>query len=235
METYDNPFVVAEAPAELRASFYRKTYGLVAASFVAWAGLLSLIFVSGAWVPLSNLMLGSQFGWLLVLALFWGATAVGNRLAFSRASAAQQYSGLGIYIVAYALLFTPLIAVVIAQTEGNPMQILAPAGGVTLALIAALTATVFMTKTDFSFLKTAVVIGSFCAMGVILMAIVFGISLGTWFAAAMIVLMAAAILWQTWQVKNQVATDQHVGAAVILFAGFMTLLWYVIQLFLSRR
>jgi FtsH-binding integral membrane protein len=92
-----------------------------------------------------------------------------------------------------------------------------------------------MTKTDFSFLKTSVVIGSFVALGAIIVFTIFGINPGALFSIAMIVLMSAAILWQTWQVKDQCSPDQHVGAATIIFAGFMTLLWYVIQLFLSRR
>lgn len=240
MQSYDNPFVVAEASGDARAAFYRKTYSLVALSFLAWAGALAGLFAIGAAVPITRLMVGSGgFGWLIVLALFWGATEIGQRLAFSRSSAAAQYSGLAVYIIAYAVLFVPLIAVTILQTGGTLenafKEVLAPAGTVTGLLIAALTATVFMTKTDFSFLRTAVVIGSFVALGAIVVFTIFGINPGTWFAVAMIVLMSAAILWQTWQVKEQCTTDQHVGAAVILFAGFMTLLWYVIQLFLSRR
>jgi len=51
----------------------------------------------------------------------------------------------------------------------------------------------------------------------------------------MVALMGAAILWQTWQIKEQFDARQHIGAATMVFAGFMTLLWYVIQIFLSRR
>ena len=32
-----NPFIVADAPASDRAAFFRRTYGLVAASFAAFA------------------------------------------------------------------------------------------------------------------------------------------------------------------------------------------------------
>ena len=244
MEIYDNPFVVAEAPAPARADFYRRSYATAAGAFVLWAIALAGLFVSGAAVPLIQFMFGSgKFSWLLVLGVFWLATHFGNSLAFSR-SKPSQYFGLGIYIVAYAVLFVPLIGAVIMTSAGdsdnmqlaNAMHdVIAPSLVATGALFGALTATVFMTRTDFSFLKTFVVFGSFVALGAIIVFTIFGINPGALFSIAMIVLMSAAILWQTWQIKDQCDTTQHVGAATIIFAGFMTLLWYVIQLFMSRR
>ncbi|MDR2862286.1 MAG: Bax inhibitor-1 family protein [Puniceicoccales bacterium] len=236
MESYDNPFVVAETSGAVQASFYRKAYGLAALAFIAWAGVLGALFFTGAYLPICNFALGSgRFGWLIVLGLFWVGTSVAQNLAFSQSSRLAQYAGLALYIFAEAVIFVPLIALVAARTSGDIMQILAPAGAVTGLLAFALTATVFMTRTDFSFLRTAVTIGSFAALGAIILFSVFGINPGSWFSLAMIVLMSAAILWQTWQVKEKYAPDQYVGAAVVIFAGFMTLLWYVIQLFLNRR
>ncbi|MDR1497943.1 MAG: Bax inhibitor-1 family protein [Puniceicoccales bacterium] len=234
MNTYDNPFVVAEASAETRAIFYRKAYGLVAFAIAAWAGVLAALFATGAAVPIMEFVGAGRFTWLIVLGVFWLATSTGQRMAFSE-SRPKQYLGLGIYIAAYAVLFVPIMVIVAVRTDGNIMEILKPAGLTTLALFGALTATVFMTSKDFSFLKTTVVIGSFVALGAILVFTIFGISPGAWFSVAMIALMSAAILWQTWQVKNQCHHEQYVGAAVVIFAGIMTLFWYVIQLFLSRR
>ncbi|MDR2429640.1 MAG: Bax inhibitor-1 family protein [Puniceicoccales bacterium] len=235
-EIYDNPFAVADASAELRARFYRKTYGLVALSFLAWAGTLGGFFMLGLAEPLLHLMLGTgRFAWLIVLGLFWVATSIGQSMAYSRGSTLKQYLGLGIYIVAEALIFVPLIALVAARTGGDIMEILAPAGAVTGLLILALTATVFMTRQDFSFLGAVVGIGSVVALGAIVVFTLFNVGVGSWFAFAMVALMGAAILWQTWRVKEQCSPDQHVGAALSLFAGFVTLLWYVVQIFLSRR
>lgn len=236
MQSYDNPFVVAEAPAETRAAFYRKTYSLVAVAFVAWAATLYGLFAAGLAAPITNVMFAAgRLGWLLVLGAFWLATTVAQNLAFSRASRGTQYAGLALYVVAEAIIFVPLIALVAVRTNGYLFDILAPAGAVTGLLVVGLTATVFMTRTDFSFLKTAVVLGSFAALGAIIVFSIFGINPGVWFAIAMVGLMCAAILWQTWQVKEQCNTDQYVGAAVLLFAGFVTLLWYVIQIFMRRR
>lgn len=240
-----NPFIVADAPAADRAAFYRRTYGLVAAAFAGFAALLALFFVGFdqktgiAFALFTGLgsMIQSLGGWsiLLVMVAFWGANSVAQSMAFNRASRASQYAGLGIFVILEALIFIPLIGYVVLTSNGDAMSVLKPAGIVTGAIIAALTALVFMTNMDFSFLKVAIVIGSFAALGVVIVAAIAGLSLGAWFSIAMIVLMATVILYQTNEIKNTLETDQHVTAAFILFSAFVTLLFYVIRFFAGRR
>jgi FtsH-binding integral membrane protein len=114
-------------------------------------------------------------------------------------------------------------------------QILVPACGLTGALVVGLTFSVYMTSTDFSFLRTILVVGSFVALGLIVLSACGLFALGTWFALAMILLMASAILYQTWVIKTQLNTDEHIIAAFMLFSSIVTLLWYVISFFLGRR
>ena len=240
-----NPFIVADAPAADRAAFFRRTYGLVAIGFAAFAALLAIFFVgfdqrSGiAFALFAGLgsMVRSLGGWsiLLVMLAFWGATTVAQSLAFNRASRTSQYAGLGLYVVLEALIFIPLIGYVILSTKGNASTVLLPAGIVTGGMIAGLTALVFMTNLDFSFLKVAIILGSFAALAIVLVAAIAGLSLGAWFSIAMIVLMATVILYQTNEIKNTLETDQHVAAAFILFSSFVTLLFYVIRFFAGGR
>ena len=160
MNDYTNPFVVAAAAPAARADFYRKTYMLVAASCAVFglvlAGTLSMPAVVN---PLTQLFFGGgALGWLLVLAAFWGISMLANRLAFGGASEGTQLAGLGIYIVAEALLFAPMLNVLMMQFgDATLSEIVAPAAVSTLLLAGGLTATVFMTKTDFSFLDRHVV------------------------------------------------------------------------------
>ena len=240
-----NPFIVADAPAADRAAFFRRTYGLVAIGFAAFAALLAIFFVgfdqrSGiAFALFAGLgtMISSLGGWsiLLVMLAFWGATTLAQSLAFNRASRGSQYAGLGLYVVLEALIFVPLIGYVILSTKGNASTVLVPAGIVTGGMIAGLTALVFMTNLDFSFLKVAIILGSFAALAIVLVAAIAGLSLGAWFSIAMIVLMATVILYQTNEIKNTLETDQHVAAAFILFSSFVTLLFYVIRFFAGGR
>ena len=240
-----NPFIVADAPAADRAAFFRRTYGLVAIGFAAFAALLAIFFVgfdqrSGiAFAVFAGLgsMISSLGGWsiLLVMLAFWGATTVAQSLAFNRSSRGTQYAGLGLYVILEALIFVPLIGYVIYSTKGNASTVLLPAGIVTAGMIAGLTALVFMTNLDFSFLKVAIILGSFAAIAIVIVAAIAGLSLGAWFSIAMIVLMATVILYQTNEIKNTLETDQHVAAAFILFSSFVTLLFYVIRFFAGGR
>jgi len=231
-----NPFIVADAPAADRAAFFRRTYGLVAAAFGAFAVTLYALFVSGIAETFMSAMSGvGTLGLIGVMVLFWLGTSAAQSLAFSRASRTAQYAGLGIYVLLQAIIFVPLICYTAIVTKGNPGEILIPACLATGALVVALTAVVFMTNLDFSFLKVAIVIGSICALGIIVVSLFAGWSLGAWFSIAMIVLMATVILYQTNEVKNTMETDQHVAAAFVLFSSFVTLLFYVIRLFAGRR
>jgi FtsH-binding integral membrane protein len=231
-----NPFIVADAPAADRAAFFRRTYGLVAASFGAFAVTLYALFVSGIAETFMRSIAGvGNWGMLGVMVLFWVGTTAAQSLAFSRASRLAQYAGLGLYVLLQAIIFVPLIVYTAYVTKGNPGEILIPACMATGALVVALTAVVFMTNMDFSFLKVAIVIGSICALGIVIVSLFAGWSLGAWFSIAMIVLMATVILYQTNEVKNTMETDQHVAAAFVLFSSFVTLLFYVIRLFAGRR
>jgi FtsH-binding integral membrane protein len=104
----------------------------------------------------------------------------------------------------------------------------------TLTLFAGLTATVFITRTDFSFLKTALTVGGFIAIGAIVCGALFGFNLGMWFSVAMIVFACGAILYDTSNILHHYQEDQYVGASLQLFASVALLFWYVLRLFMSR-
>ena len=240
-----NPFVVADAAPSERAAFYRRTYLTVAAAFAVFGALLWASFtvpVGASPVALHYARaIGGLFeslgGWamLVMLGVFWLGTSVAQSAVYARASRPIQLAGFLGYILLQVALFIPLILMVLVKTQGEPGQILYPACAVTGALVAGLTVAAFVTQADFSFLRTVLIVGSFGALGVVLVAAFMGSDLGIWFSLAMIALMATAVLYQTWQVRTQFATDQHLEAGFALFAAFVTLLFYVIRLFLQRR
>lgn len=235
-----NPFIVSEAPASDRVAFFKRTYLHVAGAFAAFGALLYAFFVTDVARSImqgfgSILSSMGGFGILVVMLMFWGGTYVAQKLAENRASRPSQYLGLGLYVVLEAIIFVPLIAMVAHRTHGNPSEILIPACAVTAALVVGLTVAVFTMGIDFSFLRVAIVIGSICALGIILVAAFTDSQLGNWFSIIMILLMATVILYQTQVIKDSCETDQHVLAAFILFSAFVTLLFYVIRLFAGRR
>jgi len=240
-----NPFVVADAAPSERAAFYRRTYLTVAAAFALFGTLLWASFA----IPVGEAPLAFHYakmivsmydvmgGWatLVVLGVFWLGITVAQSAVYARASRPVQLTGFLAYILLQVALFIPLIWMVIAKTEGNPSEILLPACAVTGALVLGLTVAAFVTQADFSFLRTVLVVGSFGALGIVVVAAVMGTGLGMWFSLAMVALMATAVLYKTWEVRTQFATDMHLEAGFALFAAFVTLLFYVIRLFLQRR
>jgi FtsH-binding integral membrane protein len=94
---------------------------------------------------------------------------------------------------------------------------------------------VFVTRKDFSFLRTVLVFGGLAALGFIVAGVVFQFALGVVFIYAMIALACGYILYHTSNVLHHYRIGQHVAAALALFAAVALLFWYIVQLFMSRR
>lgn len=223
----------AEALPAQRAQFIRKTYLLLAAAILAFVLLEGFLWVSGAAQSiLSVLTLGGSMGWLVVLAAFMGVSWLANKWAMSDASSATQLLGLGVYVVAEAIIFVPMIGYAMALS--GDFTVLAKAGIVTIGLFLGLTATVFLTRTDFSFLGPIIAIGGFMALGFIVASAIFGFSLGNIFAFVMVAFAGTAILYNTSNVLRVFNPSQHVAASLTLFASIALLFWYILSIFSSR-
>lgn len=170
-------------------------------------------------------------GWLIVLGLFMVTNFVADRWAHSDTSRGLQYAGLGLSVVAWAAILSMPLLIATTFFSGVVMQ----AALVTLGLFLGLTAVVFTTRKDFSFLGPIIAIGSFVALGFIIAGAIFGFSLGLLFIGAMVVLMSGSILYTTSNVMHHYRTDQHVAASLALFSSVATLFWYVLQLFMSMN
>jgi FtsH-binding integral membrane protein len=231
----ENSFGSEQSFTAEQVSFYKKTYITAGFSFLAWIFVVFGLFETG--IARTVLYGMGKISWLLILGIFWGTSYIGEKMTASEEKE-KQYMGLGIYIVAYALIFLPLISIVVEYSYGSwnyaMDNVLIPAFISASTVFTALTATVFVTKTDFSFLRAFAVFGSFAAIGAIIIFTVSGMQIGSWFAIAMIVLMSVTILYETHQIKDKFNTDQHIGAGAMIFASFMVLLWYVIRLFMDN-
>lgn len=223
--------IVSEASDIERATFFRKTYLHVALALLAFI-MVESILLRIVPADLIYTMLSGRFVWLFIIGLFWLGTTMSNKLAF-HPSQNQQYLGLGLYILLEAIIFLPMIAIALSYADGGNM--LYQAALITLFMFTGLTAVVFMTKTDFSFLRTVLIVGGFVSLGIIVVGAIFGFDLGLWFSVGMVILASASILYQTSQIKDQYNTGQYVGAALQLFASVMLLFWYVLRILMSRR
>ncbi len=224
-----NPFVVAESKPEARALFIRRTYGHLAGAILAFA-VLSAMLVNWSGAGELAARMTSGYMWLAVLGAFMGVSYVADRWARSGTSTGMQYLGLGLFVVAEAVIFLPLLFIAVHYSSPD---LLINAGIITGLLFLGLTATVFVTRKDFSFLRGSLMIGGFVALGVIVASILIGFSLGLLFSSIMVVFAAGSILYTTSSVLREYHTDQHVAASLALFAGVALLFWYVLQILMS--
>ncbi len=229
---------VAHASVDERASFITKTYLHLVGAIFAFVAFEAVLITTGAAEKLLELAFMSQYGWLLFLGGFMLVSHIADRWARSSTSIGMQYLGLGVYTVAEAILFAPLVVMAIylsVESGGGGFEILGKAGGITVLLFAALTAVVFVTRRDFSFMKGVLMFGGIAAMAAIVGSIFFNFSLGIWFSWAMVVFAGCSILYNTSNVMLHYRRDQHVAAALSLFASFALLLWYVLRIVMASR
>lgn len=231
METLDQGYLRLDQTDEVtRTAFIRKTYEHVAGGVLAFIGVEALLLnIPG--IEKLAIAMTSGYTWLIVLGLFMFATNYAERMALNSHDRQKQYIGYGLYIVAEAIIFVPLLYIAIAYSSGS---VLNQAVVITLGLFTGLSAVVLTTGKDFSFLRSAITIGSFIAIGLIVAGILFGFNLGLWFSVAMVALAAGSILYQTSNLVHKYSTDQHVAAALGLFASLMLLFWYILQILMSR-
>ncbi len=228
--SYGYEYPVARAASSERALFIRRTYAHLAGAILAFMGVEALLLnVVGAEQVL-GLLGASRMSWLIVLLAFMAAGWVARAWAHSESSPAMQYLGLGLYVVAEAVIFLPLLYLATRLTDP---KVIPTAAIMTLGVFGGLTLAVFMTGKDYSFLRPILSVCTMGALGVIVAACLFGFSLGMLFSFAMVALASGYILYQTSIVMTQYRTDQHVGAALELFASVALLFWYILRIVMA--
>lgn len=214
-----------------RSEFYKKTYLHVAGAIGVFALVEAFLIQQGFGEKMMQLLGTSEYSWLIVLGLFMGAGWIANKWAMSGGSREKQYAGLGIYIIADAIVFLPLIYMAVAFTDGSALS----AAGITTAfLVLGISALAFVTKKDFSFLGKYLMIFGFVAMGTIVAGILFKFTLGVWFAGALAVFAGFSLLHSTSNLIHHYREEQYVAASLSLFADIALMFYYILQIFMSR-
>ncbi len=230
-DVYSDQMVAANAVPAERVAFIKRTYAHLAGAVLAFVGLEAFYFNTPIAQSIASFALGMPFGYLLIFGGFLLVGWVAERMAQSGAAASTQYAGLALFTIAESIIFVPILYIAVFHSSEH---VLPGAAITTLCVFAGLTGVVFFTGKDFSFLRSALTIGSFLGLGLIVCAILFGISLGVWFAVGMSVLMSGFILFYTSKVLHHYPTNQHVAASLALFSSVATLFWYILQIFMSR-
>ncbi|MCI0703526.1 MAG: Bax inhibitor-1 family protein [Planctomycetia bacterium] len=223
----------AQAPVSERVRFIRRTYAHVAGAMIAFIGLSALLISSGiAEQLLRDVFFANRLSWLLMMVLFIGGTYVAHYMAQARSSVGMQYAGLTLYVLLYTLLFVPILTLASTPKFGGTPMLPLQAGIVTLAVFGGLTIAVFVSGKDFSFLGPILFVCSFAALAVIIVAVIFGFSLGLVFCALMVALFSGYIIYDTSNIIHHYGTNEHVAASMHLFGSAAMLFYYILRIFM---
>jgi uncharacterized protein len=217
---------VIDLPTDSRNAFINKTYAHLTGAIFAFAGIEIAIFKTGMAEKIALSMGGN---WLLILGAFMVVSWFASSLAHSQ-SRPVQYAALAAYVGVWAVMFVPMLFMAERVAPGA----IKSASLITFVGFSGLTATVFITKQDFSFLGGILKWAGIMAIVAIVGGLIFKWQLGMWFSVAMVGFAGASILYTTSNILHTYREDQYVGAALELFAGVALLLWYVLRIFMMR-
>ena len=230
--TFSNAFSPIATPTAnpidaQRADFLTKTYLHLGGAVLAFAFIESILLdIPGLSYRIMSLLTVSKYSWLLVLAAYMAVSHIAEKWARSATSLETQYAGLGLYVIAEAIIFLPLLMTASRMNH----NIIPTAGILTFLIFGGMSAVVFVTRKNFSFLGPVLSVISFAALGLIVCSIIFGFSLGVLFTVVMIAVASAYILFYTSNVLNEYKPTQYVAASLALFSAVALLFWYVVRL-----
>ena len=211
-----------------RSEFIRKTYTHLLLAIGAFAGIEYALFSTPYAEQMAMFML--EKSWLAILGAFILVSWIASHVAHKVESKGAQYTALGAFVIAEAIIFVPMFYIALAVGP----ELVQKAVVFTLGAFVALTAVAMLSGRDFSFLRSFLMWGGVIALGTIVMGIVVGFHLGTYFSMAMIGFAGASILYDTSKILKVYPEDRYIAAALELFASIALMLWYVLRFFLSR-
>jgi FtsH-binding integral membrane protein len=225
-----------DAPVDARRSFIQRTYTHLTAAVYALVMLEFLYFKAFDLDRLVPSLFAERWGWFALFGGYMVISWIADRWARSDTSAGIQYLGLFSYVFAFSVILCPMLWIAnqfstsIGGSQYSPILV---AGIATLAVFGVLTATVFLTRKDFSFLGPILGIAGLLALGAIVLGAFGLLNLGTGFCMLMVVFAAGAILYDTSNVLHHYRVEQHVAASLALFASVGLLFWYILQIVMS--
>lgn len=217
------PITAAEATVGDRIAFIRKVYALF---FAATLFAIGGVFLGFAFPPL--MILAVEHPIIMFIVMIGGVMG---------AQAVRHVPGVNL---AALFGFTTLTGVIISPVlyvigRTNPSSIL-QAGVMTVAIFGGLTAYVFISRRDFSFLRGMVTVGLVVVICAGLTNILFVGSLGLGFAisAAALLLFAGFVLYDTSNIIRRYPTNEYVAGALSLYLDAFNIFLALLRI-LNRR
>lgn len=212
--------VVADQPADVRANFIMRVYGLLFASLLV---TVAVGVMAAAYTPV-------LIGAWPVLAI--AGLVCGIVLAFARRTAGWNLVMFGVYSVIQGLIMGPVLTVINQFAPGVPML----AAVVTLAVFGGLSLYVLISRQNFSFLGGFLFIA---LIGLIVVGLVgFFIKaaiLSMVYSVAGVLIFSGFVLYDTSRIIHDLEPGEAISGAVSLYVDFLNLFWFILRLFLRRE
>jgi uncharacterized protein len=225
--------VVATLDSTAQKSFLIKTYTHLLLAIAIFAATIFAFSSNATLFAITMSVYSIPFAGLIIMAVLIGASMLASYLASSTTNRALHYVGLIGYALVEGFITVPIVAGFLfnGSRGGN---LLAQASGLTVLIFAILTAVVFITKPNLSFLAKLLPFAGISSIVLIILSIIFGFTLGVWFSIAMIMLASSYILFETSNMTQRYNSTQYVASALALFSSVVMLFWYIIRFFQDR-
>ncbi len=214
----------AQASVAERVSFIRKVYALffVGTLFAIGGVLLGFMFP-----PL--MMMALRHPWIMLFAMLGGVMG---------AQAVRHVRGVNLlalfgFTTLTGVIISPLMALVWATNPASLVQ----AGVLTVGIFGGLTAYVFISKRDFSFLRGMVTTGLIVIIlaGLLNIFLVGSSALGFALAAATLLLFSGFVLYDTSNIIRRYPTNEYVAGALSLYLDAFNIFLALIRILNAGR
>jgi len=243
------PITVAQEAGSERVRYLQKVYGLLFTGIVVYFAA-SILPVLGAMtgIPAAQSVVSAASGmpWILSFILIIGSAWIAqmvsmkpgvNLLAFY--GFALIFGFLTIQLIAYAMVVTGTPQ---APNVVGGLTLVGQALGTTVLAMGGLTAYVFISKKDFSFLGGFLTVGLFMLIGIALVSWIAGFFIDTNWSVLNLGLSIAAtflflgyVLYDTSRLLHHFTTDMVVPAALALLIDFIILFRNILFILMARR
>lgn len=219
--------VVAQAPAEVRLNFIRKTYVLfMAGIFASIVGAWLCLNVEPVWSVVASVY---RVPLLLVALIFGGAML---------AQAVSRVEGVNyVALFGFTTFLGMMIAPALASYQLSQPGIVGQAAFLTIVVFGSLTAYAFITKTDFSFLGGMLFVGLIALIIGGLANMLWFKSSGAsyWMAWVTLFLFSGFVLYDTSQIIHRYDEKGYCSAALALFLDFFNMFMAILRILSGNR
>jgi FtsH-binding integral membrane protein len=213
----------------VRSAFMGRVYARLVAGVAAFVLIETDLFTSGLAYRITLAVF--ETSWLLILGGFMIVSWLANSIALKATGPGSQWGGYLLLVAANALIFAPMLVLAELQVPG----VIAIAGQYAVGAFIILSFIAHRSARDFTWIGASLRWFGVLALAAIVISVLTGATLGTWFSLAMIGFAGVAILYETQVILREVPPGRETVAAMSLFSSLALLFWYLLRLFMDRR